>query len=65
MSIEMLLTHLALGVYSLAIAMGIFVHHQLKQQGHRMQHLALLALTAIEVGGILCIAYHLLIRFGG
>ena len=65
MSIEMLLTHLVLGVYSLAIAMGIFVHHQLRQQGHRIQHLALLILTVIEVGGILCIGYHFLKSFGG
>lgn len=65
MSIEMLLTHLVLGVYGLAIAMGIFVHHQLKQQGHRMQHLVLLVLTTIEVGGILCIGYHFLTSFGG
>lgn len=63
MNIEMLLTHLALGVYGLAIVVGIFVHHQLKQQGHCLQHIVLLTLTIIEIAGLLCIGYHMFLHF--
>lgn len=61
MSIEMLLTHLVLGLYSLALTAGIYVHHQLKSQGHAMQHLALLLLIVLELAGLVCIFYHLLL----
>ena len=61
MSIEMLLTHLVLGLYSLALTAGIYVHHQLKSQGHAMQHLALLLLIVLELAGLICIFYHLLL----
>ncbi|EJI85169.1 MULTISPECIES: hypothetical protein [Alishewanella] len=60
MSTEMLLTHLVLGLYSLALTAGIYVHHQLKTQGHAMQHLALVLLLLIEAAGLVCIFYHLL-----
>lgn len=60
MNIEMLLTHLVLGLYSLALTAGIYVHFQLKAQGHATQRLALALLLLIEVAGLVCVFYHLL-----
>lgn len=58
MGTEMLLGHIALGIYTLALSAGIFVLHHPAIRLGRYHKAALWALVALEVVGIICIFYH-------
>jgi len=62
MSTEMLLGHIALGVYSLALTFGIFVMHAAAAKIERFHKMALWTLMAIEIAGLLCLVFHFVWR---
>jgi hypothetical protein len=58
MSTEMLLGHIALGVYSLALTLGIFVMHAAAAKIDRFHQVALWILMAAEIAGLVCLVFH-------
>lgn len=56
----MLLGHIALGVYSLALTFGFFVLHAAAAKFDRLHKVALWILMAAEIAGLLCLIFHFL-----
>ena len=62
MNTEMLLGHIALGIYSLALTCGIFVMHAAAAKIDRFHKGVLWTLMAVEIAGLLCLIFHFLWR---
>ena len=58
MGTDMLLGHIALGIYTLALSAGMFVLHHPSIRLGRFHKAALWGLVALEIIGIACIFYH-------
>lgn len=55
----MLLGHIALGIYTLSLTLGIYILHHLEDKTAWFQKVVTWILVAIEITGIACVLYHM------
>ncbi|PIR39765.1 MAG: hypothetical protein COV35_00755 [Alphaproteobacteria bacterium CG11_big_fil_rev_8_21_14_0_20_39_49] len=55
----MLLGHIALGIYTLSLTIGIYILHNLAGKTAWFQKIITWVLVAIEIAGIVCVLYYL------
>lgn len=55
----MLLGHIALGIYTLSLTIGIYILHSMADKTAWLQKIVTWLLVIIEVAGIACVLYYL------